>query len=736
MTNNPYSAGRDVHADQSGIIASGDVHQQAGGDAAGRDLIKIETQVVQHLPTVDQAAAQHDEQHSRLTPQVRSEAQERLDQARKRVVRLELGFDAVPDAVTRPLDDHMRHMPRDRSIRPLPAHTTIWDVFIQEGGDRGGLLILGDPGAGKTTLLLELTLALTDEADRSRRVPVVVPLSTWRQHRRPLAEWLVDQLHELYYLPSETAARWVQKGQVLPLLDGLDEIDDLDARAACVTAINEFRRQYMSPIVVCSRCSEYEALWPVRLELAAAIVIRPLDPDAVRRHLQQAGDPLAGVRAMLKDDPDLLELCRSPLLLSLLTLTYHGQPPTQLRRGGSPEQRREQLFHDYVTRALANPDAHRGDQPKRPPEKQPEDSGQSDDHGEPTHGRHDDAKRQRTVHWLGVLAHNLSRHDQTVFLLERLQPDWLPVRRPKAVAFGFGLAPWLFFGLLLGLLFVLLELNYELRLGLVNGLIDGLRLGLISLLQGLTIGLFFGLINAIIKVKGTGRRGRLLLRVQPTERLTWSWTRLLSWWRNISKRERYIRLGSVVLAVVGMLSQLWATTDRDRRGWLSLLVIWLAIWLAAGLSKGFESGEIGQSIKPNEGILNSLRYGLTISVGTGLLFGLILGLIDGLIWGVGNALVWGPLFGLVLGAYFGLTFGLGAVLQHGFLRLLLWRYHVAPLGYVRWLEEMVRARLLYRVGGGYAFVHGLLRDYLEKHAGPGCDSDHLQPHDDRASFPR
>src|SRR5512135_2712875 len=34
------------------------------------------------------------------------------------------------------------------------------------------------------------------------------------------------------------------------------------------------------------------------------------------------------------------------------------------------------------------------------------------------------------------------------------------------------------------------------------------------------------------------------------------------------------------------------------------------------------------------------------------------------------------------------------------------------LRYVRWLEEMVRTRLFYRVGGGYEFVHVLLRDHL------------------------
>src|SRR5512143_1512441 len=147
---------RDVRADQTGIAAGGDVRQQAGRDAVGRDRISIDHLVVTP-PPVDRAAALDDEQHARLAVLVRRWYDERLAQALERAVRLELGLDTDTGAVSQPLD---RFVPRERTMQPFPAGTSILEVFTTSGGEQGGLLILGDPGAGKTTLLFDLALGL------------------------------------------------------------------------------------------------------------------------------------------------------------------------------------------------------------------------------------------------------------------------------------------------------------------------------------------------------------------------------------------------------------------------------------------------------------------------------------------------------------------------------------------------------------------------------------------------
>src|SRR5262249_23040618 len=151
-----------------------------------------------------------------------------------REVRILLGLSERPDAVMRPFDLLVQRP--DEGERPLPSGAQIVDVY--DSMDQS-LLILGAPGSGKSTLLLELASDLLDRATRepAHPIPVVFPLSTWAESRKPLVEWLIDELNLRYDVPRKLAEEWVASDQVLPLLDGLDEVK-AEHRAACVEAIN------------------------------------------------------------------------------------------------------------------------------------------------------------------------------------------------------------------------------------------------------------------------------------------------------------------------------------------------------------------------------------------------------------------------------------------------------------------------------------------------------------------
>jgi predicted NACHT family NTPase len=88
------------------------------------------------------------------------------------------------------------------------------------------LLILGAPGAGKTTLLLMLARELLDRAERDagHPIPVIFNLSSWAEKRLSLAAWMVDELNKQHDVPRAMAEVWIEDDQVLPLLDGLDEV--------------------------------------------------------------------------------------------------------------------------------------------------------------------------------------------------------------------------------------------------------------------------------------------------------------------------------------------------------------------------------------------------------------------------------------------------------------------------------------------------------------------------------
>ena len=147
---------------------------------------------------------------------------------------LELGLASNPKAVqnTSRLLFRTPHQPECL----LPAGTSIVEVYTQANGE---FLILGEPGAGKSTLLLHLAQHLVTQAEQNSTypLPVILPLSTWAVKRAALDLWLVEQLWEFYHIPRSLAQQWVEHDQILPLLDGLDEMEELLARPASLPSM-------------------------------------------------------------------------------------------------------------------------------------------------------------------------------------------------------------------------------------------------------------------------------------------------------------------------------------------------------------------------------------------------------------------------------------------------------------------------------------------------------------------
>jgi DNA polymerase III delta prime subunit len=233
----------------------------------------------------------------------------------------------------------------DRSPSPSCQEHASAKIFDEQAG---ALLILGAPGTGKTTFLLELAQDLLDRADRdeSQPIPVVFPLSSWAARRQPLAEWLIAELNQRSYVPKKVARQWVEAEQILPLLDGLDEVA-AEHREACVDAINQFRREHgLLPIAVCSRIADYEALG-TKLRLRTAVEVQPLAKSQVEDYLARVGEPLRGLRTALEEDASLWELLETPLMLWVAMLAYRDVPLASLQ-GNTVEQRQRHLFAQFV----------------------------------------------------------------------------------------------------------------------------------------------------------------------------------------------------------------------------------------------------------------------------------------------------------------------------------------------------------------------------------------------------
>ena len=575
----------------------------------------------------------------------------------------------------------------------FPALTSIVQAYDDAGA---GLLLLGAPGAGKSTLLCELAseLIIRAEHNAAQPMPVIVNLSSWALKKPPFTAWLVDQLQLMYAIPRHLGRVWIEQNQLLLLLDGLDEVE-LSARTDCVKAINAYRTEHFIPVVVCSRSQEYLEQ-EERLRLSVAVEVQPLTALQVNSYLKGAGKSMAAVRAALRSNTTLRDLIKTPLMLSIVMLTYRGKTANDLPQPGSAEDQQRQVFEHYVTRML--------EQQARKWRYTP----------------------HKSCQWLIWLAQRMKQYGLTEFYVEQLQPAWLPTKRAQIVHF-------VLVGLLVGVV-------SGLFVGVVFGLVGGLFIGLVSgLLVGLVSGLFAGLSGEqptvpfiepslpwklYLKEQVVGLFIELSKReINLSEKLSFSWKLFLKGLVNGLQFGLLIGLliGLVVGVVGGVVSGVFV-------GLLIGLVGGVFVGLLVGVLEGLSSTQVDEHIRlrPNQGIQTSGRNALRVGVVGGLVSGLVVGLffglvggpLHGLFFGLVGGVSFGLFFGLVGGVSFGLFVGGKAYLQHYCLRYLLWRSGAMPWHYVRFLEEATERILLQRVGGGYRFIHPLFLDYFASLATP------------------
>ncbi len=486
-----------------------------------------------------------------------------------------LGLSEQTRAVPDPWEPVFRRP--QQSTQPLPTGTGITQAYDHAGGE---LLILGEPGSGKTMLLLELAQDLLNRAaqDEAHPIPVIFNLSSWAAKRQPLTDWLIDELYTKYQVPRKLGQSWIATDQILPLLDGLDEVI-AEHRAACIDAINAYRQEHgLMPTVVCSRSADYPAQ---SVRLRSAIIIQPLTLQQIDAYLESIGQSGEALRVMLHHNPQLQELATSPLVLSVLIQTYSGKSLEALSDTELPTTQK-QIFADYVELMLQR-------------------------RGTTTH-----YTRQQTMHWLKWLAGQMRQHSQTEFYFERIQLDWLPGGRSRWLSYrilarlGTGLLAGLVGGLVTGLAGgMVVGLIKELTTGLLKGLTSPLVGGPVP---GLGNPLVFGLVTWLL----TGLVGGFLVgllhhietQIKPAEVLRWSWRNM---WQGV------------------------ITSPFLKGG----LVTWLLFGLTVGLSVWLLFGLIGLVIGLASGTLLGGLVGLLVGLVTGLVFGLVFGFF---LWPIGGAI--------------------------------------------------------------------------------------------------
>lgn len=304
------------------------------------------------------------------------------------------------------------------------------------------MVVLGEPGAGKTVLALELVLRLLECRDEYRGpVPVLVSAAAYDTSRR-WEDWLAEHLAQRFSMALRGAARLVRDGRVLPVVDGLDEMDapgiPLRARALIAELNAWMRARERAPVAVTSRREEYEALGR-GVDRATHVEMLPLTGNEAAGYLgdQFLDDHERGrwqpVVAGLRDDPGglLAGQLATPWRLTLAMTVFRdsGDPAELLPQIPGPDSAALAAYSLRVDRLLLNgyvPAAVRLHAPD---------------------GRYRPEQVQR---WLTVLAEGLAsqaRHDRSAIDL-RLDQWWRivgqrAVRIAHVALVALAVSPWL-----------------------------------------------------------------------------------------------------------------------------------------------------------------------------------------------------------------------------------------------------------------------------------------------------
>ncbi len=551
-------------------------------------------------PELPHTSTSQNQNRARMLGRLRRSYSDLMSQSLQGAAWLDLGMASKPDAVQNAAH-LLLHLP-NRAERHLPPGTSIIDVYDEAEHE---LLILGEPGAGKSTLLLDLSqqLLMRAEQDQTHPLPVILPLSSWAAKRLKLEDWIAEQLSQIYDVPRKLSIQWVEADSTLPLLDGLDEMEET-ARSACIVAINSYHRDHMAQLVVCSRTTEYEAAGEhSRLTLQGAVVVQPLTHEEVDAYLERAGQGqgqapslLAGLQSALKNNETLHDLATTPLMLNILILTYQGRSMRALASRPSPLL--QQVWDDYVQRMTER----RGNRQRYP--------------------------LSQTRSRLGWLAQQMREHNQTVFYLEQVQPDWLDTRQRRVYEWLGVRLPAIIIGALVSILIGWFFL------GISGNLLQETCLG----------GLLGGLLSPVISSDITP------VAAKPHRR-----------WRTVLAIS--IGIGLVMGLSKGTDPALNGNTTLNGRmfdGCIYFVVFGLSSLFLQFLLPAF-SRRSPPTFRPISGqwaVLKSfiqqryLQRALLVALSIGLSYGLSIGLIIGVGLGVG------PKDGLSSGLGFGLTTGL------------------------------------------------------------------------------
>lgn len=254
-----------------------------------------------------------------------------------------LQVDEVPPEIS---SDHENREAIVREWEEEHPRTDFGKAF--QGNRRLALLAL--PGGGKTILLKRLAVAYSDEQRRAMSedflpdedlVPVLIRCREWKQYIRMPILTMLDEIHKVTGEKSlaefgAAVEKSLKAGNVLFLVDGLDELHDDADRAIFVENLEKFIEKFPKiRLVVTSREAGFDLVAPSLSRFCCKHKIAPLSESAIRlltshwHQLMGGGNPASVAEGVeiaedILRNPSIRGLAENPLLLTMLLVVKHG----------------------------------------------------------------------------------------------------------------------------------------------------------------------------------------------------------------------------------------------------------------------------------------------------------------------------------------------------------------------------------------------------------------------------
>lgn len=237
------------------------------------------------------------------------------------------------------------------------------------------MLILGEPGGGKTLLLLEI-IQQAYGSRHAQAVPALVRVNAaeWTADKE-FEEFFTNRVVQDYKLSSGLVSRMYNRGDLIPLLDGLDEVDSDEGVPTRGRAIIE-RLNVVAPgsypidrpLILACRREYFEKLEeiqagnnePIGLAGAVSYVLEQLDANQILSYLRanltdearQRWQPT--IKAISAGDSHLARILGSPwmLMLAFRAYLYSGTPADFLNAEHGEKEIEERLLPYFFTVAM------------------------------------------------------------------------------------------------------------------------------------------------------------------------------------------------------------------------------------------------------------------------------------------------------------------------------------------------------------------------------------------------